>query len=511
MPPSLPTRLLALAAAVAADGGEAVRRTLRDLVAEAAPFDDGEIVHRGEDGLTRWGLGPGAEGGLAAEDLLAGLWSVAAPLRFDDRAEMASFPATRALLAERGLRSLLALPLPSGGAGGEAALLIAHRQGWGFAAASLPALQPMAAVAGAALARSLAMTSLQRRVEALEAGLSAGGTDRTALRRELLAAREERDRLRGDLDLLRGRLAAEEAKSREAEALLHELEAARDGLQAEAVARDEKAARATMERDVLARELEATAAARSAAEERLEAARAEVAQTEASAAAATAERDAMAAARREQELKVAELEVRVEELGESRDALRAELDRTRGDLQQREAELQLLRGEIRLLREEVVEARTLSVTGASAEAFADQERRREHVAWLESEKDGLQRALSAARDEAARARAAEGEARAAEAEARASHAAAEAGAAALERSLRQAEADREALRAEIRRRDEAPSSSAASARRRPRAARKPPPPSRVRARPRGPKPRGAAQKGSRIRPPGRAPGRAGRR
>jgi len=440
MPHPLSSKLLALATSVAADGGEGVRRTLRDLVAEAAPFDAAEIVHRGDGGLTRWGLGPRGEGeGLAADDLLAGLWSLAAPLRFDDQADMASFPATRDLLRGKGLRSLLALPLPTAGGGGDAALLIARSQGWGFAAASLAALQPMAAVAGAALARALAMTSLRLRVDELEAGLSAGGSDRSTLRRELVLSRGEREALRHELGELRERLAAEEARGRGAEAHLQQIVAARDALQAEA-----------------------------------------------------AGRDGLAAALREQERKVAELEVRVEELTGTRGALQADLERARGDLQQRDSERQLLREQMRSTGGELNEA-----------ALAERDRRREEEARREAEIDALRRALESTRDEAARARA-EGD------QVRSALGAVEGSAGALERSLRQVEDDRDALRAELGRRDAAalPPPAPLSSRR-PRAARKPAPASPDRGVPRGPKRR--AQKGGRRPSRARASGRAGRR
>ena len=171
MPRPLSEKLLALAAKTA-EGGEAVRRALADLVSETAPFDAGEIVTAPE----RYPLGALSEGEvLAAPDLLGSLASVGSPLRFDDWEDMGGFPGTLERLRALGLRSLLALPF----GGGEAALILARRQGWGFAGAPVPELASLARMAGLALGWARDRAAFDRRVE--------------ALRREIIAGREERE------------------------------------------------------------------------------------------------------------------------------------------------------------------------------------------------------------------------------------------------------------------------------------------------------------------------------
>lgn len=162
-PMSLEEKLLALVGSVTWDGGDQLIRTLRPMLAEIAPFDSGEVALARPVGHERWTL-TDDEGSLASEDLLLRLESE--PLRIDDLPEALPFPRTHARMAEAGLRSLLALPL-SPGDGPLGAVVLAHRDGWAFAAASLHALGPLARMTGLCVERALVLTALRKEVETL--------------------------------------------------------------------------------------------------------------------------------------------------------------------------------------------------------------------------------------------------------------------------------------------------------------------------------------------------------
>ena len=188
----LPETLLALAGAVAPDGGRRVGQTLRAVLQQAAPFDAAEVVLLRPEGYSRVRLEEG-EGEIAGEDLLVHLVRLRAPLRLDDLPEAAVFPETTRRLSALGLRSVLALPFAAGagvtgGAGDQAArgpegaIVLARRFGWAFAGASLHFLWPVAGLAGWAFELAVALTALTERVERLEA-------ERDALREEAARAR----------------------------------------------------------------------------------------------------------------------------------------------------------------------------------------------------------------------------------------------------------------------------------------------------------------------------------
>jgi hypothetical protein len=158
-------KLIALVAALDGDGGDRVVRTLQPMLAEIAPFDAGEVDLAGPIGHQRWTL-TSDETAIASEDLLLRLEGE--PLRIDDRPEASAFPRTHARMAESGFRSLLAVPFAATG-GPRGALVLAHRDGWAFAAASLRVLRPLAQMTGLCLQAAISLTSLRREVELLRA------------------------------------------------------------------------------------------------------------------------------------------------------------------------------------------------------------------------------------------------------------------------------------------------------------------------------------------------------
>jgi GAF domain-containing protein len=94
------------------------------------------------------------------EDLLLHLCARHEALRIDDRPQLTAFRRTHALLEQRGLRSLLGLPLSAGGLAGVVVLCRAHP--WAFVAAPLRELLPLAAMAAQALGQARALTRLER-------------------------------------------------------------------------------------------------------------------------------------------------------------------------------------------------------------------------------------------------------------------------------------------------------------------------------------------------------------
>jgi hypothetical protein len=211
--------LLALAASVDGDGGQAVCRTLASLLRDTVPFEAGEVVLRQERGLHRFPFGGDARP-VAGEDVVAQVLGNGAPLRLDDPRDLEAFPETRDRMAESGFKSALVLPLgtilhvpgPPRGASRSGVLALARHHGWAFVGASLNFLGPLAAMAGLALDRSLVLTAL---------GHPAGPETevdldrRDALRREgatlvaeLLELRAEKAAHAGEVEALRARVAA---------------------------------------------------------------------------------------------------------------------------------------------------------------------------------------------------------------------------------------------------------------------------------------------------------------
>lgn len=211
--------LLALAASIDGDGGHAVCRTLASLLRDAAPFDAGEVVLRQEQGFHRFPFG-GDERPVAGNDVVTQVLDSEAPLRLDDQRDLEAFPETRDLLARSGFKSALVLPLgtilhvpgPPQGAASRGVLALARRHGWAFVGASLNFLGPLAAMAGLALDRSLALTALGHPA-GREDGAAAEG--REALRRDGATLMAELQQLRaaaaardGEVGALRSSLAA---------------------------------------------------------------------------------------------------------------------------------------------------------------------------------------------------------------------------------------------------------------------------------------------------------------
>src|SRR5437773_2615494 len=205
--------LLALAGAVAPDGGRGVGQTLRALLQHAAPFDAAEAVLRRREGWAHCRLDDG-EAQIAGEDLLAHVVRLRAPLRLDDLPEAAAFPETHRRLSALNLRSLLAIPFSAGtdpeGAelsrdpaarGPEGAVILARRFGWAFAGTSLHFLWPVAGLAGRAFELAVALTALTDRTETLEAEvarLAASPQAQEAERQRLLLELEEARRESGE-------------------------------------------------------------------------------------------------------------------------------------------------------------------------------------------------------------------------------------------------------------------------------------------------------------------------
>lgn len=156
--------LLALAAATSWDGGDGVVSTLRDALAEAAPFDAGELALSMPTGFRRWTFTQD-EDMLTADDLLLELCHRDAPLRFDEPGEVVAFPETAARWRRRGFLSALALPLGAAG-GPEGGVVLARHFGWAFAGTSVRAVSVSVSMAGLCLERALALSALRRELEA---------------------------------------------------------------------------------------------------------------------------------------------------------------------------------------------------------------------------------------------------------------------------------------------------------------------------------------------------------
>ena len=183
-------KMLALTAAVGADGGDGVVRALATLLAHMVPFDDGELVLSLATDLHRRAL-TGHDGSVASDDVLARLQSGGAPLRVDDLREAEDLPRTRDLLTQRRLRSLLAVPMsPWGGVRG--AVVLVARPPCAFAGVSLNVLGPITGAAGLALHQSLRLSGLHAEIERLRQELQQLREQGAAIAHFELAAAQKR-------------------------------------------------------------------------------------------------------------------------------------------------------------------------------------------------------------------------------------------------------------------------------------------------------------------------------
>jgi len=360
--------LLALAGAVAPDGGRGVGQTLRALLQHAAPFDAAEAVLRRREGWAHCRLDDG-EAHIAGEDLLAHVVRLRAPLRLDDLPEAAAFPETHRRLSALNLRSLLAIPFSAGtdqgGAelsrdpaarGPEGAVILARRFGWAFAGTSLHFLWPVAGLAGRAFELAVALTALTDRTETLEAEvarLAASPQAQEAERQRLLLELEEARRESGEAwrAVDAARAAGVEAASRalDLEGLLGHAAAERDALR-------EELARTSGELEAERRSGRELGAALDAARGR-----------------------------------VGELEAILGEGRSREDSLRAEAERARGEAEELRAQLAGLRAEAEVAREQL-ESRGREAT----EATRARESAEEEVRHWRAEADRLRERLAAA-------------------------------------------------------------------------------------------------------------------
>jgi hypothetical protein len=210
--------LLGLVAAAAPDGGDAVVKALAAALAEACPFDMGEIVLARGSSFVRRAL-HGEETPLSADDLLGHVARARLPVRIDQLDDAEPFPETRTLLRKHGLRSLLAVPFARPAPAG--ALIITRKMGWGLVGASMHTLVPVATAAGLALHHALTLSELSRaggaeggaaaraRIEQLESALehAAQQAERVKpeserLARDLAAVVKERDDLKAETEML---------------------------------------------------------------------------------------------------------------------------------------------------------------------------------------------------------------------------------------------------------------------------------------------------------------------
>src|SRR3989442_1214 len=219
--------LLALAGAVAPDGGRAVGQTLRALLQHAAPFDAAEAVLRRREGWAYCRLDDG-EAQIAGEDVLAHVVRLRAPLRLDDLPEAAAFPETHRRLSALNLRSLLAIPFSAGtDADGaplsgdpaarrpEGAGAPARRFGWAFAVPPLHFHWPVAGLAGRAFELEAALGEGRSRADSLRAEAERARAEAEELRAQVGGLRANAEAAREQLES-RGREAAETDGAREA-------------------------------------------------------------------------------------------------------------------------------------------------------------------------------------------------------------------------------------------------------------------------------------------------------
>jgi hypothetical protein len=231
MSPTLTETLLALVAAIHDDGGQEVRRLLRDALHEAYAFDGAELlVLSGSDLVRFWLAEPIPAVPIVGLDAVEVSLHSGEPVRIDEIAEADRWPATRSSLVAGGFSSALVLPFEGPGVPGVVAL--ARRYAWAFAGAPLRALRPLVGMAGLCHGHALAL-SVRGSFGDLE-GSAAAITREAGSARELGRLRQELDRLNGDLNLARREVDRFRAEARAAESALEsarnrvrDLEAAR--------------------------------------------------------------------------------------------------------------------------------------------------------------------------------------------------------------------------------------------------------------------------------------------
>jgi len=156
---SLTEDLLALAAAQAFGGADAIVSTVASRLAAEAPFSSGEVVLTTGGEWRSWPLREG-DRTLAGEELLEWLCGRGTLLRIDDPARL-PLPETRRRLIDRGYRSLLASPFGGPGAA-RGALILYHRRGWAFAGVPVRWLEPLTAMLGHGMHSALRQEELER-------------------------------------------------------------------------------------------------------------------------------------------------------------------------------------------------------------------------------------------------------------------------------------------------------------------------------------------------------------
>jgi hypothetical protein len=212
MTSDLVRKLLALSAAVAADGGDGVVRALAQLLEQLLHFDDAELVLSLATDQHRRPLTENQDC-LAGEETLAYLQTHGSPLRIDELSEVEHLPRTREHLCQRHYRSLLAMPMsPWGGMRG--VLVLVARQPCAFAGVSLNVLGPIVGMAGLALYQSLRLSGLQgeleRFKESLQQSRDANATI-SNLEQTIFQKRQEGEAARSDLSLAKQELELREA------------------------------------------------------------------------------------------------------------------------------------------------------------------------------------------------------------------------------------------------------------------------------------------------------------
>ena len=206
-------RVLSCAEAVAPDGGDAVVAALAAEIGRLIPFDEGELVLTLFADVHRRPLTQPSTP-LVAADVLARLCERHGFVRIDDLLATQQHAPTRDRLADRQLRSLLAVPIVFGG-GPRGAVALAARRTSGFTGAPMQALSTLASAAGLALFHALKLSGLHDEREALRHEVRRLSTalaqrDQAAFRArcESEAREAERDAMRRALDELRQRDAA---------------------------------------------------------------------------------------------------------------------------------------------------------------------------------------------------------------------------------------------------------------------------------------------------------------
>jgi GAF domain-containing protein len=165
----LPARLIDLSAAVTWDGGDGVIGALGRHLADLLEFDQAELILPKVFGFDRWTLSESPDA-LLPDDVLLHLLDQPDPVRIDDVSALSGFDRGRAELLERGIQTILTLPL--GSAGGPRGLVVMGRSStWGFAGAPLTTLTPLVGMAGLSIETAAALTKVRRDAELAQAEL----------------------------------------------------------------------------------------------------------------------------------------------------------------------------------------------------------------------------------------------------------------------------------------------------------------------------------------------------